>query len=111
MDALLEMRLLIGLDATDLTKDAILNVMLSRAERELLAVTHRTRLPDGLVNVQVDMAIIAYNRRGIEGESSHSEGSVSRTMMADLTKNMRDNINSYRLARVGGQYFEEEVSP
>ncbi len=37
----------------------------------------RDSVPERLVSVQVQLAVMAYNKRGAEGESSRSEGGIS----------------------------------
>ena len=52
-----------------------------------------------------DLALIAYNRRGTEGEKSRSEGGESYSF-DDAPKQIYDILNRYRLARVGGKAYE-----
>lgn len=52
---------------------------LADAENAVCDLTGREAVPERLLDVQVELAIIAYNKRGAEGESSRSEGGISRT--------------------------------
>lgn len=52
---------------------------LADAENVVCDLTGRETVPERLLDVQVELAIIAYNKRGAEGESSRSEGGISRT--------------------------------
>jgi len=61
-------------------QDALLSELLARAEDYILAYTYRSTLPPALTRTQVSLATLYYNRLGIEGESSHSEGGVSRSI-------------------------------
>ena len=79
--------------------DAVLEAVLEDAQGMILAYTGRTALPMALETAQVQLAAVLYNRLGTEGESSHSEGGVSRTMEA-LPDEIRRQIAPYRLARV-----------
>lgn len=65
----------------------------------VLAYTGRQTLPAQLETAVVQLAMILYNREGIEGETSHSEGGVSRTMEG-LPDEIRRQIAPYRLARI-----------
>lgn len=79
--------------------DAVLEAVLEDAQGMILAYTGRTALPMALETAQVQLAAVLYNRMGTEGESSHSEGGVSRTMEG-LPEDIRRQIAPYRLARV-----------
>lgn len=69
------------------------------AEGMVLALAGRQTLPRVLETSVVQMAIVLYNREGIEGEVGHSEGGVSRTMEA-IPEEIRRQIMPYRVARV-----------
>lgn len=60
--------------------DNVLEELITSAGEDILLFTNRTEVPDLLKGMQVDLAMIRYNQRGIEGESSHSEGGVSRSI-------------------------------
>jgi len=48
--------------------------------------------------VQIKLAAIAYNRMGIEGEISHSEGGIS-IGLESMPDNIKREIAPYRLAK------------
>lgn len=52
---------------------------LADAENAVCDLTGRETVPPRLLDVQVELALIAYNKRGAEGESSRSEGGISRS--------------------------------
>ena len=52
-----------------------------------------------LESAKVQLAVVLYNRQGTEGQTSHSEGGVSRTMEG-LPEDIRKQIAPYRLARI-----------
>lgn len=54
----------------------------------------RDKVPERLVDVQIELAIIAFNKRGAEGESSRSEGGISRNFEA-LPPLMLKRLNNY----------------
>lgn len=82
----------------DATNDALLQSLLDEAGAAILTMTNRDTLPDALAFTQIKLAAIAYNRMGVEGEASHSEGGVSVSIDA-LPDNIRREIAPWRLAR------------
>lgn len=82
----------------DAADDALLNDLLNEAGAFICAYTRRDEVPSALEDAQVRIAAIAFNRMGMEGESAHSEGGVSRTADA-LPADLKSWLNSWRLAR------------
>lgn len=85
--------------------EELLSLLLEDAEQFVLAYTNRTKLPAMLEKSVSDLALIAYNRRGTEGENSRSEAGESYTFN-DAPKQIYDTLNRYRLARCGGHAHE-----
>lgn len=83
-------------DATN--KDELLQSLLDEAGAAILAMTNRTEIPAALDYTQIKLAAIAYNRMGVEGESSHSEGGVS-VSIDSMPENIRREIAPFRLVR------------
>ena len=81
--------------------DAVLTGYLSDAEALIKALSWRRDVPEALHNAVVRLAAIFYARRGAEGETSHQEGDVSRTMEG-LPEDIRQEVLMYRLCRTGG---------
>ena len=71
----------------------------SEAEGMLLAYTGRMTLPGALETAVLQLAVILYNRRGLEGQTAHSEGGVSQNMEA-IPREILLQAAPYRLARV-----------
>ncbi|MBQ7885503.1 MAG: phage head-tail connector protein [Clostridia bacterium] len=80
-------------------KEDMLEALMDDAEGMILAYTGRQTLPKVLESAQVQLAVVLYNRQGIEGQTSHSEGGVSRTMEA-FPEEIRRQAAPYRLARI-----------
>ncbi|MBP3645487.1 MAG: phage head-tail connector protein [Clostridia bacterium] len=78
----------------------LLNALYAEAEGMILAYTCRRTLPAILETAAVQMTVILYNREGIEGETAHSEGGVSRTMDG-LPEEIKRQCMPYRIARIG----------
>ena len=87
--------------------EELLSLLLSDAETFVLSYTNRTRVIPQLEKTVRDLAVIALNRMGTEGETGRSEGGGSYTFN-DAPKQVYDVLNRYRLARVGGHAFEKK---
>ncbi len=85
-------------EITDNAQDALLASLLSDAAAVIRALTWRVELPEALQSAQVRLAVILYGRVGIEGESAHTEGEVSR-VLDDLPETLRREVLAYRVAR------------
>lgn len=90
---------------TEETDTELLTQLLDDAEAFVLAYTRRTRMIDPLKKPVRDLAVIALNRMGTEGDSSRSEAGESYSFN-DAPKQIYDVLNLYRLARVGGTAHE-----
>lgn len=77
MTPLERFKLLAGI--TDDSQDRLITALLSDAEDSVRDYIGRDVVPERLVSVQVQLAVIAYNKRGAEGESSRSEGGISQS--------------------------------
>ncbi len=86
---------------------ALLSLLLEDAEAFVLAYTNRTHLVEGLKKPVRDLAVIALNRMGTEGETGRSEAGESYSF-DDAPKQIYDIMNRFRLARVGGHAHEKE---
>ncbi len=90
---------LLGLE--DSNPEGKLSLLLSKALQAILNYCGIDVLPDALQSVQEDIAVIYYNRLGIEGEQQHSEGGVSRSVFSDdLPKSIMDQLKRHRKVRV-----------
>lgn len=84
-------------DARD-AADALLASLLRDAAAMICALTWRSAVPAGLQNAQLRLAVIFFNRMGMEGESDHAEGDIRRSAQ-DLPEALRREIFSYRVAK------------
>ena len=75
---------------------ALLEQLLEDAESEILDYCNRDVLLPRMLGLQIELAIIYYNRLGSEGESSRSEGGVSVSYSTDIPENIKRRLNSYR---------------
>lgn len=88
-------KLKIKLELTDDSKDELLSVLLSDAKDTVLDLIGRDIVPPRLQSVVVELAKIAYNRMGAEGESSRSEGGASFSFIDDLPEPYRSRLKNY----------------
>ena len=82
----------------DCSDEVLLQDLLDSAAGMICAYTGRESMPVQLEYMQIEIACILYNRMGMEGESTHSEGSVSHTAES-LPEFVRRQINPFRLAK------------
>jgi hypothetical protein len=92
-------KLKIQLEISDESKDDLLTVILDDVASDLLSWTNRNQLPQRLEPTQRQIAVIRYNMLGIEGQTSHSEGGVSRSF-EELPVSVRKTISQFRKAKV-----------
>ena len=76
---------------------SLLLSLLEDAAALICALTWRQQVPEALKNAQVRLAVILYNRMGMEGEREHTEGDVKRAA-ADLPEGLRREIFAFRKA-------------
>ena len=88
--------------------DKLLSLLLADAEEQVLAYTGRTTMIPALEKPARDLALIAYNRRGTEGESSRSGGGESYSFDS-APKQIYDVLDRYRLVRIGGRAYETKA--
>jgi hypothetical protein len=86
----------------------LLSLLLSDAEEFVLGYTNRTELPAALNKPVRDLAVIAYNRLGTEGETGRSEGGESYSFDT-APKQIYDVLDQYRLVGVGGRRYEAKT--
>ena len=82
----------------DAQDEQLLKELLEDAERMICAYTMRESVPEALRGAQLEIAAMNFNRMGMEGENSHGEGSVSRSIES-LPEGLRRQMNPWRLAR------------
>lgn len=90
--------------------EGLLSLVYDDATEFVLAYTNRTYIPDTLKKSVRDLAIIAINRMGTEGESSRSEAGESYSF-DNAPRQIYDILDRYRLARCGGFAHEKKQSP
>ena len=88
---------------------ALITQLINDAVDFVAAYTRRNEIPAELDRTIGDLAIVAYNRRGTEGEAGRSEGGESYSFES-APAHVFDVLRNYRLARVGGKVYEKEAA-
>lgn len=86
-------------------REDLIEAYLEEAEDFVKGYTNRSVIITPLEKAVRDLAVIALNRMGTEGESSRSEGGESYSFES-APRQIYDLLNRYRLARVGGITYE-----
>jgi len=104
LDSLEKCRVLLGLSADNTKKLAILEVCLEKARDDIADFCRDTFydesgadvFPRALRNVQEDLAIIKYRKRGAEGETSYSLSDENVSFDDPLPDNVKQRLYPYR---------------
>ncbi|AEB93131.1 hypothetical protein LJP_0805 [Lactobacillus johnsonii DPC 6026] len=76
---------------TELVKESIAQVLDYTGQKKLV----------GSMDIYVKkLAVINYNRLGIEGETQRSEGGITNYLETGIPKDIRQGLNRYRIAKV-----------
>ena len=76
----------------------LLQDLLDDAGDLIRAYTRRDYVPGALEGAQVALAAAMFNRMGMEGETRHDEGGISRTAQA-MPEDILCQLRPYRLAK------------
>ena len=79
-------------------QDELLIDLLADANALMLAYLTRAELPAALENAQCQLAVLLYNRLGMEGERARSEGGVTLTVDT-LPEDVLSQLRPYRLCK------------
>jgi hypothetical protein len=94
-----QLKSLLGISGTD--EDVLLLTLLSISAQKILDRAYPydssvTEVPARYETKQVEIAVYLYNKRGAEGQISHSENSISRTYeSADVPESLMKGITPY----------------
>jgi hypothetical protein len=104
MDSLERCRIILGISEDNTKKLSLLEVLLEKSREDIEAFCRDTFIDDNgvdvfpkqLKNVQEDLAIQRYRKRGAEGESSYSLGDESITFDEPIPDSIKYKLYSYR---------------
>jgi len=85
---------------TDGEQDALLEDLITDAQAFAMGYTGRDPLPEAVSGAIVELAAISYGRLGMEGQTGHSEGSVS-IRVDGLPAMLKAQLDQCRAAKVG----------
>lgn len=87
------------------TNEELIEAYLEDAADFVKGYTNRSVIITPLEKAVRDLAVIALNRMGTEGETSRSEGGESYSFES-APRQIYDTLDRYRLARAGGITYE-----
>lgn len=80
--------------------DDLLKDLLEEAKMQVLDYTGQKNLVGSMDIYVKKLAVINYNRLGLEGETQRSEGGVTNYLETGIPKDVRQGLNRYRIAKV-----------
>jgi hypothetical protein len=84
MAVLDNVKTLLGIGASDLSKDARINVLIAHAEQAIRNYTRLTEIPAELTFVTESVVVAKYNQLGSEGYASESIEGIAITYQDDI---------------------------
>lgn len=88
------------------TDNKLVSSFLNGAKNTILAKTNRKSIPEELLEMQFQLALSRYNKRGNEGLSSYSEGGESESYLTE--DDILSGIENYRLSAVARRIQDEK---
>jgi hypothetical protein len=89
------LKIMLGIDATDTDLDAKLNLILSNTTARLKILLGGMEPPEELSHIIVDVAVVRFNRIGSEGLSSHSVEGESMNFASSDFDGYMDEITAF----------------
>lgn len=80
--------------------EALMIDLIEEAVALVLDYTGQKKLVGNLTIYVKRLAIVNYNRLGLEGETQRSEGGVTNYLETGIPKDIRQGLNQYRIAKV-----------
>ncbi|THE20337.1 hypothetical protein ACH45_07835 [Ligilactobacillus animalis] len=74
--------------------------LVKEASAQVLDYTGQTNLVGNLDVYVKRLAVINYNRLGLEGETQRVEGGITNYLETGIPKDVRQGLNRYRIAKV-----------
>lgn len=82
------------------TNNALLTELVKESIAQVLDYTGQKKLVGSMDIYVKKLAVINYNRLGIEGETQRSEGGITNYFETGIPKDIRQGLNRYRIAKV-----------
>lgn len=80
--------------------NALLTELVKESIAQVLDYTGQKKLVGSMDIYVKKLTVINYNRLGIEGETQRSEGGITNYLETGIPKDIRQGLNSYRIAKV-----------
>ncbi|MGE9946566.1 phage head-tail connector protein [Lactobacillus johnsonii] len=80
--------------------NALLTELVKESIAQVLDYTGQKKLVGSMDIYVKKLAVINYNRLGIEGETQRSEGGITNYLETGIPKDIRQGLNCYRIAKV-----------
>lgn len=92
---LTNLKLMLGIDATDTSRDELLKLLVSTATARLSLLLGGLEPPDSMEHIIREVSIIRFNRIGSEGMGSHTVEGESLSFNEDDFAPFADEIQAY----------------
>lgn len=80
--------------------NALLTELVKESIAQVLDYTGQKKLVGSMDIYVKKLAVINYNRLGIEGETQRPEGGITNYLETGIPKDIRQGLNRYRIAKV-----------
>jgi hypothetical protein len=94
-------KMLLGMDISDTSKDNLLNHFIKKATDIILGYCNIDALPEQYHDVAADLAVFLYNNRDLEGITKKTEGEKSLTIINAIPESIRLALPPPRIRVVG----------
>jgi len=92
-----KLRIELGIDPNDSSTNRQLELILEKAMWRVFDLTNRDELVGGMESIVRELTVIAWNRRGMEGESRRTEGGLDTTFKVEMTSDIKARLKKYRI--------------
>lgn len=89
------LKLMLGIDATDTSRDDLLKLLISTATARLSLLLGGVEPPDSMEHIIREVSIIRFNKIGSEGMGSHTVEGESLSFNEDDFASFADEIQAY----------------
>ena len=84
----------------NITDNDLLSDLVTEALVQVLDYTGQKKLVGNMDVYVKKLAVVNYNRLGIEGETQRTEGGITNYLEEGIPKDIRQGLNHYRIAKV-----------
>lgn len=99
MNPLLQLKLLLGIEEQDVSRDSLLQLILNMASERLTVLLGGRTPPEELQHIVVEASVARYNRIGSEGLNSHTVEGESLAFAEDDFENFSGELQAWLAAQ------------